>query len=536
MRAWIALGLVVVLAVPSYADDPPAGADSDAKLEAALAAFFAQSDPGARAAAGLGLAAAYPEAARVAGALPGVRRWALDAPKDDVVTWKRASAYGAQHTICAYIPAAYDPAKAWPVLLWLHGAVSRTEDGGGFEGARAFAELADEEGFLVLAPSATQGSEWWTPSGVDLVRGALDDLAARWHVDADRVAVAGFSDGASGCFHLLAHDPERYCCFLAMMPHPGVTRLAGGPSFAANVRSRPVFAVSGGLDMLYPSVRMKPLIEELRKAGCALEWLELPEAGHQLGAVLPEHWTRLRDFWRAHPRQPLAPQVAWETGLPDREGRFGWIEILEVDPAAPSAAGAVDAILPDAAGRPRLGVRLDRAHAGPGVRLEHVEPESAAEEAGFRVGDVVVGLGEVKFTDKDAPVALMRALAVLGADEGVFHVQRGDETLEIRCRPRVAGAGNVPRPKELGYDVPSGRVEARVGEDGRIDLTTRHVARLALHLADGLVDLSKPLHVYVNGVLRFEGLAAGDTGYVLQQAVRQLPGSPVYRAKVILKP
>ncbi len=529
MRLSLALLLVCLVVPPGRAEEevPSKG------LVPALEAFFAEADDERRAALGVALATNHADTKAVAEAAATVRRWRATGEPDTVTTWKRSTADGVAHTIYASIPPGYDPAKAWPVLIWLHGAVSRPTDGAGASAMRVLGETADEEGFILLAPSTQRGAEWWTPNGVALIRGALRDLARGWHVDADRVAVTGFSDGASGCFHLLAHDPEPYCCFMPLMAHPGVTRLSGGPCFAANVRSRPVRAFSGAKDTLYPSVRIKPMIEELKAAGCLIEWTDLPEGGHRINSVLPEHWATLRSFWRGHPRVPLATRVQWETAVPRSEGRFGWIEILSVDSAAPSAKGAQEARLPDPTGRPKLGVRLDRAFKGSGLRLEHVEAASAAGEAGFKAGDVLLSVDGRTLDGEKAMGVLVNALATMTNRDGVFKVRRGAQTLTLQTRPRVAKAADDQRPKALGYGLPSGRLDATLGKDNRIDVTTRHVRRFKLHLADGMLDLAKPVKVYVNGVLTFNGKATGDTGYVLQQAARQI-GGPAYRAFIVI--
>ncbi|MDF1702986.1 MAG: PDZ domain-containing protein [Planctomycetota bacterium] len=520
--------LAVLMPTPARAEDDPT------TLTKALEAFFAEEDDAQRAALGLTLAMEHRDAKVVAAAAARARRWKLDGAKDKVVTWKRTTADGVSHTIFASIPPGYDAAKAWPVLIWLHGGVSREEDGGGASGIRTMGELADQEGFLVLAPSTQTGAEWWTPNGVALVRGALADLARQWRVDADRVAVSGFSDGASGCFHLLAHDPEPYCCFLPLMAHPGVTRLAGGPTFPANVRSRPVLAYSGGVDSLYPSARMRPLMTEVKQAGCDLTWIDLPEAGHNVRQVLPEHWDTLRTFWEAHPRVAAPVEVQWETAVPQREGRLAWVEILRVDPEAPSTEAGRNKPLPDPAGRPKLGVRLDRSYAGPGLKLDSVEEGSAAADAGFEAGDIITSVDGIELKDARAAMqVLVRALATMTDRDGVFGVSRGEEAHTLKVRPRATGAGTVERPKALGYGLPSGRVAALIGEENTILVTSRHVRRFKLHLADGRLDLDKPIKVVANGKVVFEGKVTSDTGYVLQQAARQI-GGPAYRGYVII--
>ncbi len=546
MRRFLAVMAIVLLTqLPALADDgPQADAPKKAEPKAAaglaglLKAFFAETDDAKRAGAGMALAMQHPDPKAVAAAIPAARTWPADAKKGDVIRWKRSTADGKEHSIFLAIPEAYDAKKAWPVLVYLHGGVSRPVDGSGLSGIQGLGKLANQEGFLLLSPSAEAGSEWWTPNGVALVRGSLDDLKRRYHVDADRVALTGFSDGASGCFHILTHDPEPYCCFLPLMAYPALTRLAGGPSFSVNVRQRPVFAINGGKDTLYPSAQIKPQIDDLKQAGCDITWLDLPEAGHRRTDVFPDHWDKLRDFWQAHPRKALPKQIAWETALPQTEGRFAWVEVLSIDPKAPSAPGTKAAILPDPAGRPVLGIRIVRTYPGPGLKIENVEDDSAADEAGMEVGDIIVAVQGTELKDpRHSMGVLQKELPAMAAAKkaGTFKIKRGEEELKLECLPRPAGSRNIPRPKELGYDLPSGRVEARV-EGNTIHVTTRHVGSFKLHLADGLVDLAKPVKVLVNGAVQFEGLAKGSTGYVLQEAVRGGAGAPLYRAFVVVKP
>jgi len=528
----LALLTLMLCALPALAGDEAAQPD----LVPSLAAFLSEEDATARMAQGMRIAFRWPDAAQVAAAVGKARTWPKDAAKGDIVTWKRRTADGVEHTILANIPASYDPAKAWPVFLWLHGSVARNADGGGASGISAFEQFSDREGFLLLSPSAQRGSEWWTPNGVALVRGALADLARRYHVDGNRVAVSGFSDGASACFHLQAHDPDPYACFLPLMPHPGVTRLAGGPCFSANVRSRPMLVFNGGKDARYPATRVKPLIDELKAAGADITWEDLPYAEHNPGAVLPDRWEDLRTFWKEHPRDPLPRTITWESAVPALDGRFGWVEIVEVDEHAPSDESLKPSRLKDPAGRPLLGIQLNREHRGPGIKIELVTEDSAAAEAGFQVGDVILKVDGAALEGQQAFTVLRRALGTMTNREGVFTVKRGDEELEIQCQPRVAKNTDAKRPKALGYGLPSGRIEASVAAGNRIDVKTRHVGLLKLHLAPGLVDLTKPVTVFVNGKQRFVARPTGNVAYVLGEAVRGGPGAPAWQAAILLRP
>lgn len=94
-----------------------------------------------------------------------------------------------------YVPESYAPATPMPLFVALHGA------GGEGRSWASYPDRAEEHGMIVLAPDS-RGATW------DLVRGGfgpdvrfLNDALAQTFgmcsVDASRVALGGFSDGAS---------------------------------------------------------------------------------------------------------------------------------------------------------------------------------------------------------------------------------------------------------------------------------------------------------------------------------------------------
>jgi phospholipase/carboxylesterase len=82
-----------------------------------------------------------------------------------------------------------------PLLVWLHGA------GGTGAVSAPLAALADEFGFLVLAPDAREWT-WdailgaWGPD-VTFIERAMAQTRARYTIDRERIWLGGFSDGGS---------------------------------------------------------------------------------------------------------------------------------------------------------------------------------------------------------------------------------------------------------------------------------------------------------------------------------------------------
>jgi predicted esterase len=100
----------------------------------------------------------------------------------------------AQRDTLFYVPdSAPDPV---PLVLYLHGAT-----GGEQQGIRRLSKLADEFGFLVLSPASAEVTWDAIQSGygsdIRLVDQALTKAFELRRVDSHKIAVCGFSDGAS---------------------------------------------------------------------------------------------------------------------------------------------------------------------------------------------------------------------------------------------------------------------------------------------------------------------------------------------------
>jgi len=94
-----------------------------------------------------------------------------------------------------YVPKGYKTETPMPLVVWLHGA------GGGGNVSPGLSALADEFGFLVLAPDSREWT-WgsilgnWEPD-LDFLQRAMEQTIARCAIDRDRIWLGGFSDGAS---------------------------------------------------------------------------------------------------------------------------------------------------------------------------------------------------------------------------------------------------------------------------------------------------------------------------------------------------
>jgi phospholipase/carboxylesterase len=175
-----------------------------------------------------------------------------------------------------YLPTAYDPARPAPLVLWLHGAGSSARVGAVL---RRFAERA---GLLVVAPDS-RGRTWdavlgsWGPD-LTFIDQALAQVFGRCAVDPARVAVAGFSDGASYALSLALANGDLFTSALAFSPG----FVPGAPRYG-----RPRLFVSHGThDTVLPIDRTsRRIVPSLRRTGYDVRYREF-DGGHTIPAQI----------------------------------------------------------------------------------------------------------------------------------------------------------------------------------------------------------------------------------------------------------
>ncbi|TNC64001.1 alpha/beta hydrolase [Rubellimicrobium roseum] len=158
-----------------------------------------------------------------------------------------------------------------PLLIILHGA-----GGTAVQSLSLVADRAERHGVLVLAPES-EGSTWdvirpgYGPD-VSHIDRALGRIFASFEVDAERIAVGGFSDGASYALSLGITNGALFRDILALSP--GFT----APTQAEDAPR--IFISHGTEDRVLPIDRCsRRLAPALREAGYDLDYREFA-GGH----------------------------------------------------------------------------------------------------------------------------------------------------------------------------------------------------------------------------------------------------------------
>jgi PDZ domain-containing protein len=425
-----------------------------------------------------------------------------------IVRLRNKTSDGVEHHYVLNVPDTYDPSRRYQVRFQLHGGVGGRQTnapvGTGTVGAVAGAEQ------IYVIPYAWNDAPWWSDDQVLNLVEILDATKRAYNVDENRVVVSGVSDGGTGAYWVAMRETTPFASFLPLNGYWMVLAsgdVDDGMLFANNLRNKPIFAVNGGRDRLYPTAIVDPHIAHMKRGGVALDYHPQPEAGHNT-AWWPEVKDLFEAFVREHPRVPLPDTLTWETGRTNAGNRAHWLVIdkLGAQPAdAKSLPDLNEMELPPA---PDFGVRTV------GARINRVMPGSNAEKLGLKAGD-----GVVRLNDAPIPSGLDLAEALEDVAPGTpvtLLVARDNQPVEI---------GGIYDPKVAG--VPPRHLFARGAPSGRVDLTrtantvtavTRGVAAFTLLLSPAQFDFAKPVKVVVNGRPAFEGKVERNLRTLLKYA------------------
>ena len=172
-----------------------------------------------------------------------------------------------------YVPTSYRAGTALPLLVMLHGA-------GHFPAEAIALARGDAErlGFLLLAPK-TQGTTWdvidrrYGPD-VRALDALLGKVFASYRIDAQRLAIGGFSDGASYALSLGLGNGDLFSLVIAFSPGSALpSRLQGKPR---------LFISHGTRDRVLPIDQCsRRIVRLLRNGGYDVRYEEF-NGGHEV--------------------------------------------------------------------------------------------------------------------------------------------------------------------------------------------------------------------------------------------------------------
>ncbi|HVR84965.1 MAG TPA: PHB depolymerase family esterase [Planctomycetota bacterium] len=233
----------------------------------------------------------------------------------------RSDLDGEEFKYAIQVPAAYDPAKAWPLLITLHGA-----GGNGLDWIRTWARTAGTN-YVLVAPT-TPRHTWAARQGYSTVLTALRETADALHIDPDRVFLDGMSMGAGGAFRLAEHFPDRWAAIGPRCNVPDIRQKKDKTyvtMLAENYRMVPVYWVLGAKDEKIPIEMGRAAKAELEAAKGELVYREFAEGGHDWSLEKDES---VLDWYNRHVRTTYPEELVWKS-YEKIFARAWWVEVTK---------------------------------------------------------------------------------------------------------------------------------------------------------------------------------------------------------------
>jgi predicted peptidase len=196
------------------------------------------------------------------------------------------------------LPLNYDKTKAYPVVLFLHGAGERGSDNEKqlVHGSKLFLDSINRQKFpsIVIFPQCAADSYWSNveiksdTAGVRtfhfnmkeehtrmmrLLLQFVKQIPGKYKISASRFYVTGLSMGGMGTFEIVRRMPRR---FAAALP------ICGGadPASAKTIKQLPWWVFHGDKDNVVPVSHSENMVNALKKAGASVKFTVYPNVGH----------------------------------------------------------------------------------------------------------------------------------------------------------------------------------------------------------------------------------------------------------------
>ena len=421
------------------------------------------------------------------------------------------------------VPEEYEPSRAWPVRVQLHGGVDRQDPE---EGRRRRDNRIKGEPQIYIHPFGWADAAWWQGAQVDNILSLIDRVKRQYNVDESRIYLTGTSDGGTGTFYLAMKAPTVFASFLPLIGSPGVLAnpsvRADGQLYISNLVNRPFFVVNGVNDPKYPAARIASYLELLDTAGVSMTFRPQTTGGHDTSWWVSERG-QYEAFVHEHPRAPHPALLSWETERVDRYNRVQWL-VIDALGARPSDVPLADVNTFSERFDADFGIRGD-SRKEKGTRIVQVVQGSDAQLMGLLAGDKIVEIDDRPVGDlPEILAAFDRAtggkIDITVDRDGHIEALRGPFPPEVR---------RGPERKLYSRGRPSGR--ANVTRSGnRFEVRTRGVARFTLLLSPDVVDFRAPVVITVNGATVHDAPVVKDTGTLLTWAARDNDRTMLYGA------
>jgi len=200
---------------------------------------------------------------------------------------------GTTYKYQVFVPDNWNPKQSWPIILFLHGAGERGDDGlQQTEVGIATAVRVDRSRFpaIIVIPQCRKNI-WWSESAMtEVAIQSLEAAAKEFHGDGRRTYLTGLSMGGYGTWAIAGKYPGRFAalapiCGGVLMPEQARAQSPDDNTpykdAAAKIGAKtPVWIFHGGADNTVPVTESRRMNEAMKALGGEVHYTEYPGVGH----------------------------------------------------------------------------------------------------------------------------------------------------------------------------------------------------------------------------------------------------------------
>jgi predicted peptidase len=192
------------------------------------------------------------------------------------------------------------PRQKWPVILFLHGAGERGDDGLQETDVGIGTAIRSNRSVIpaiVVMPQCRRNIWWIQPPMDDLAIAALNAAIKEFHGDVQRTYLTGLSMGGFGTWHLAGKYPGRFAALIVICGgiRPPAVALKNEPELAkwtpadepksytdaaAKVGNTPVWIFHGADDDIVPVTESQRMYAAMKAIGSDVHYTEFPGIRH----------------------------------------------------------------------------------------------------------------------------------------------------------------------------------------------------------------------------------------------------------------
>jgi predicted peptidase len=205
-----------------------------------------------------------------------------------------------QYKYQVFVPEDWTPHRKWPVILALHGAGERGNDGllqTDMGIGTAIRSNRSAIKAIVVMPQCAKNLWWILPPMDDLAMTALAEATKEFHGDTRRTYLTGLSMGGYGAWHLAQKYPGRFAALVvicggirppaaAQKAYPDLAKVTPPDApktyiaAAQRVGKTPVWIFHGAADDIVSVTESQRMTEAMKQIGAEVHYTEYPGVGH----------------------------------------------------------------------------------------------------------------------------------------------------------------------------------------------------------------------------------------------------------------